>query len=154
MKGIVKKSGVEVAQDEKQAYLDKAYSYWINDSFWLNPVAKFYDEGVTRSLVKYESDTTLLVSYTQGGETPGDSYLWLVDENYQPKAWKLWVSIVPIKGIEFSWGNWEKMDSGVSISTEHKSTFFNINLTGVKAVKNVKDLFGNQDPFAELELKK
>lgn len=152
-KGVVKKNGVEVTTD-KQEYLDKAYSFWINDSFWLNPIAKFYDQGTKRSLVEYKNDTTLLVSYEQGGETPGDSYLWLVDDNYRPKAWKLWVSIIPVKGMEFSFDNWQQMESGVLIATEHKGSLLNINLSDVKAVNNLTDLFDKEDPFAILELKK
>jgi hypothetical protein len=29
--------------------------------------------------------------------------LYLVDENYIPKAWRMWVSIIPVGGIETSW---------------------------------------------------
>ena len=147
--GLVKKGGERVEAD-KQKYLDKAWSYWINDSFWLNPIAKFYDEGVTRSLVHVKSDTALMVSYSQGGLTPGDSYLWLVDENGLPKAWELWVSIIPIKGFQVSWEDWREMDSGVLIAEKHNSMLVNVNLENVKGAKSVKALFGTKDPFSEL----
>lgn len=149
-KGVVKIKGKYITED-RQEYLDKAWKYWINDSFWLNPIAKFYDEGVTRSLVKVDKkDTALLVSYSQGGETPGDSYLWLVDENYKPKAWKLWVSIIPINGYEFSWENWQTLKTDLMISTLHKSSLKNVNLSNVKGSTSTKELFGEEDPFDEL----
>ena len=147
--GLVKKEG-ELVTTDKQKYLNKAWSYWINDSFWLNPIAKFYDEGVTRSLVKVKQDTALMISYSQGGLTPGDSYLWLVDENGLPKTWKLWVSIIPIKGFQFSWEDWHLMESGVLIATKHRNMVADLNIENVKASKSLRALFEKEDPFSVL----
>ncbi|MEZ4952350.1 MAG: hypothetical protein R2825_02080 [Saprospiraceae bacterium] len=36
------------------------------------------------------------MQYKTGGVTPSDSYVWLLDENGQPTAWKMWVSITSI----------------------------------------------------------
>tara|TARA_B100000809_G_C15116428_1_gene522645 strand:- start:1747 stop:2466 length:720 start_codon:yes stop_codon:yes gene_type:complete len=149
-KGIVKKEGELVEGTDKQVYLDKAWSYWINDSFWLNPIAKFYDEGVSRRLVSIKGDTALNISYSKGGLTPGDSYLWLINNEGLPTAWKLWVSIIPINGFRFSWENWQKTNSGVMIATKHHNILSNVNIDNVKGENSIKALFGNIDPFLPL----
>jgi len=146
-KGIVNLDGVLVEGEEAQEYLDKAWGYWINDSFWLNPIGKFYDDGATRTLVEYKGDTGLEVSYSKGGLTPGDSYLWLVDSDGLPQAWKLWVSIIPVKGLEFSWEGWQKMHSGVMIATKHHNAVSNVNLLNVKGSTSIQALYGDNDPF-------
>lgn len=114
------KDGAVTGADAQQA-LDAAYKYWINDSFWLNPVAKFRDPGVELSLVTEEDGQEgLLVTYTSGGVTPGDAYLWNVDPDGLPVRWRMWVSIIPIGGISVTWENWVELGTGALISTEHE----------------------------------
>lgn len=107
----------------------KAYKYFINDSFWLVAPFKVRDEGVTRSIVTLEdpSERGLLVTYASGGLTPGDSYLWIIDENGFPKAWKLWTSNVPIGGLKFTWDGWVNMDDKW-FSTIHESSILSVPL--------------------------
>ena len=129
----------------------KAWKYWINDSFWLNPVVKIYDPGTKRSLVTLDDGSeALLISYSQGGVTPGDSYLWMVDENFRPVAWKLWVSIIPIDGFEFSWENWINLSTGAQISTFHHGVI-DIKLENVKGAVTLQSLTGGSDIFDPLE---
>lgn len=112
----------EVNDPQKaQDLIQKAYKFFINDAFWLNPVVKIYDDGVERSVVTLpDGREGLMVSYKSGGVTPGDSYLWLVDETGLPTAWKLWVQIIPIGGLEFSWDDWIALPTGAKVSTAHK----------------------------------
>ena len=106
--------------EKKQSLIDKALAYFYNDSYWLAAPYKVYDEGVERRLVKTEDGTeTLLVTHTSGGVTPGDSYLWLLDDTYRPIAFKMWVSIVPIGGVKASWEAYELV-SGVPFATRHR----------------------------------
>lgn len=98
----------------------EAYEYFINDSFWLVAPFKVRDSGVIRSAVQTETGRGLLVSYTSGGVTPGDSYLWILDENGFPSSWRLWTSNVPIGGLEITWGGWRELQ-GVWFSTFHTS---------------------------------
>ncbi len=98
--------------------VQKALNYFYNDSFWLIAPYKVNDPGTVRQLVNYDGREALLVQYTSGGATPGDSYLWILDENFRPVAWKLWVDIIPIGGLKFSWENWQNID-GAWISTFH-----------------------------------
>ena len=106
--------------EKKRSLIDKALAYFYNDSYWLAAPYKVYDEGVERRLVKTEDGTkALLVTHTSGGVTPGDSYLWLLDDTYRPTAFKMWVSIIPIGGAKASWEAYELV-SGVPFATKHR----------------------------------
>jgi hypothetical protein len=108
-------------RDESKAFLNgqrlegkvknEAINYAVhnfnNDSFWLIAPHKLFDAGTTRSLVREDGKDKLLVQYTSGGTTPGDAYLWEVDEEYKPIAFKMWVSILPFDGLEAKWTDWE-----------------------------------------------
>jgi hypothetical protein len=72
------------------------------------------------------------VTYTSGGSTPGDSYLWLLDNNFKPKAFKMWTSILPIDGIESSWTDWITTESGAQLPTFHKFLVFGLEITDIK----------------------
>ncbi len=84
-----------------------AWDYFNNDSFWLNPVVKAFDPGTSRSLVTLSDGRKgLKIHYASGGTTPGDSYVWILDQNNRPVAWKMWVKILPFDGLEATWEDW------------------------------------------------
>jgi hypothetical protein len=119
--GRVWSGGTEQMGADAEEALRAAYSYWINDSFWLNPVVKFFDPGVERSLVKLDDGRdALLVSYTSGGVTPGDAYLWIPGPDGMPASWRMWVQIIPIGGIETTWEGWTELSTGAKVSTQHE----------------------------------
>ena len=134
--GWIKKKEEGLTKEEESEVCLKAWKYWCNDSFWLNPISKVFDSGTVRSIVKWRNQDALLVTYTTGGSTPGDSYLWILDENGRPKSWKMWVSIIPIGGMEFSWDKWIKLETGVWISTFH--------LNAIKSIP-IKDPIAKSD---------
>ena len=135
-----------------QKLIQSAYKIFINDAFWLNPIAKFYDDGVERSIVTLaDGREGLLVSYTIGGVTPGDAYLWLADANGVPTAWQMWVSVLPLGGLEFSWEDWLTLPTGAKISTMHKTkSGMAIPQSNVKAGMNLVDLGVKSDLFSGL----
>jgi hypothetical protein len=105
---------------EVKGLIKVAWDYFNNDSFWLCAPFKVFDPGTERSIVELEDGSeALMVTYTTGGTTPGDSYLWILDENYRPKAIKMWVSIIPLGGLEASWGNYLTLESGAMIAQDH-----------------------------------
>jgi hypothetical protein len=104
----------------KQKLLDAAYAYWINDSFWLNPVVKAFDDGTSRARGTVDGKRALLVSYASGGLTPGDKYLWILDDNARPVAWRIWVKIIKIGGPQFTWEGWTQLPTGAWVATSHK----------------------------------
>ena len=150
-KSVVYVDGVEQKDDGKNKIVETAWSYFCNDSFWLIAPMKAMDKGVTRSIVEQEDGSeALMVSYGSGGVTPGDSYLWFLDEQGLPKSYKMWVSIIPIGGIEATWENWQKMPTGVMLPTEHKISSFNLTMSNVKAGNSLADIGINEDIFKVL----
>ena len=105
--------------------IQSATDYFNNDSFWLVAPFKVFDEGVERRLVKYNEKDALLITYTSGGSTPGDSYLWILDENGLPTSFKMWVGIIPIGGMEASWSDWTTTATGILLPTKHKIGLIN-----------------------------
>ncbi|WP_298553825.1 hypothetical protein [uncultured Algibacter sp.] len=122
--------------DMAKELIEKAISYFNNDSFWLVAPYKVFDEGVERRLVKTDDNkNALLVTYTSGGSTPGDSYLWLLNDSNKPKAFKMWTSILPINGLEASWNDWTTTESGAQLPTFHKLLFIGLEIDDVKVTK-------------------
>ena len=116
--------------EKKQEYIKKALAYFNNDSFWLVAPFKVFDKGVERRLIELKNDEkALLVTYTSGGTTPGDSYLWRFDEKGSPKSYQMWVNLIPVKGLEASWENWVTTKSKVKLATLHEILFYKIQLT-------------------------
>lgn len=131
------KSSVFVANQnyngiDKQKLIAKAEAYFNNDSFWLVAPYKVFDNGVKRQLVKTEENKeALLVTYTLGGTTPGDSYLWHFDESGKPSSYQMWVDIIPIGGLEATWSNWKTTKSGAILPTNHKLFFLELVNTNI-----------------------
>lgn len=116
--------------------IKKALDNFNNDSFWVVAPNKLFDKGTIRKLVTLEDKSkALLITYQSGGTTPGDSYLWKVDKNYRPVSYKMWVSMFPIGGIEATWEDWVKTESGAYFSQQHKLLGFGIPITNLKAWK-------------------
>ena len=116
----------------KKKYISDAEAKFNNDSFWLVAPYKLFDKGVERRLVQQESgENALLVTYKSGGTTPGDSYLWLLDRTYKPKAFQMWVSIIPIGGLEASWEKWVENTSGAFFPQQHQLLFLDLDITGL-----------------------
>jgi hypothetical protein len=108
--------------------IQNAVNFFNNDSFWLIAPYKIFDAGTERSIVNYEGKEALLVTYTSGGSTPGDSYLWILDDNYLPSSYKMWTSIIPIGGVAASWSNWNNTEAGIKLPTKHKLSLFGLEI--------------------------
>jgi len=151
MTGKVWKSEIPLDEAQTSQWVQKAWQFWCNDSFWLNPVVKASDKGTKRSIVPMKNGQRgLLVTYSAGGVTPGDSYLWILDENGLPKQWKMWVGILPLGGIGNSWENWVSLPTGAKIATSHKNAVFDLKITDLKAAQHWEDFGFEKDPFGEL----
>lgn len=117
----VLKDGQKLSGEEKMKRITQAIDMFNNDSFWLVAPFKVFDKGTRRSLVTMKNgDEAFLVTYTSGGTTPGDSYLWILNESGFPKAFQMWVSIIPIGGIEASWDDWQITESGTYLPKSHE----------------------------------
>ncbi len=118
----------------KTAMIEKAVAYFNNDSFWLVAPHKVFDSGTERRIVPQKNGSdALLITYTSGGTTPGDSYLWFLDETGLPTSFKMWVKIIPIGGVEATWEGWTITESGVPLPTKHHLSLFDLDMGEVKA---------------------
>lgn len=45
----------------------------------------------------------------------------------------MWVSIIPIGGLEASWEDWKKTESGAILATTHQILFYELSIQNVKA---------------------
>jgi len=125
-----------VVDEKRDELVDKALSYFNNDSFWLVAPYKVFDDGVKRSVVTLANGNEgLLVTYTIGGSTPGDSYLWSFDSTGKPKSFKMWTALLPIDGIEATWSDWIKTKSSAQLPTFHKLLFLGLELRNIKGEK-------------------
>ncbi len=143
-------SGAPLAGEALAEALDGAHARWINDSFWLNPVVKVYDEGVERRRVELGGREALRVTYTTGGRTPGDTYVWLVADDGTPTRWAMWTSNVPVGGTEASWDGWITLPTGARLSTLHEMAVFTLKITDVAGAATLAELVEGEDPFAAL----
>lgn len=150
--GKAYEDGERLRGEEKEEALQEAWSKFCNDSFWLNAPAKVFDPGTQRELVKSDSEETrLLVTYTSGGVTPGDSYLWILDANGRPERYKMWVSKIPIGGVEASWEEWDTLSTGALIATKHELFIGSLSIGGAKAAQDLEELGIENDPFRDLD---
>jgi hypothetical protein len=139
----------EVFIDDKKVVnneiLKNARDFFNNDSFWLIAPYKIFDTGTERSIVNYNGKDALLITYTSGGSTPGDSYLWILDENYVPTSFKMWTSIIPLGGVSASWSDFKNTKSGIKLPTKHTLSLFGmeLNMGKVKAYNPKADQLAN-----------
>ena len=138
--------------EKKEEMLQHAFHRFANDSFWLVAFTKVRDPGTERKLVELEDGNRgLMITYSSGGVTPGDSYLWILDENGRPLAWQMWVEIIPVGGLRLGWSPWEKLYNGAMVAPVHLGSVFDLVLTDVKAGTNIAEFGYDVDPFLALE---
>lgn len=144
-------NGTEVEGAKKDKLLQTAWSYWCNDSFWLMAPNKVKDPGTVRSLVdvseEFPGKKGLLVSYESGGVTPGDAYLWIIDEQNMPIGYKMWVGILPLKGVYVSWDDWLELPTGAKLASSHDANFASFGLSNIKGGQDWGALGLSEKPF-------
>ncbi len=135
---------------QKQKLISKAWSFWCNDSFWFNAPSKVFDEGTQRSIVDMDDGSKgLMITYSSGGVTPGDSYLYKLDENGLPVSWQMWVKILPIGGIGNTWEGWVTTKTGAKISSVHDSAV-RMEIKNIQGVMTFEEAGLKGDPFIDL----
>ncbi len=146
--GVALRDGERLEGEEAAEAVEEAYASWVNDSFWLTAMFKAFDPGTARSRVVLEDgDQALLVQYASGGVTPGDAYLWYLDERGRPVSWDMWVSVSPIDGVSASWEEWVELSTGAWIATSHAVGPLTIEVTELEAAANIAELVEGPDPF-------
>ena len=150
--GLAYRDDARLGGEEAADELSRAWRFFCNDSFWFNPVVKAFDPGPTRSIVTVDGEEGLLVSYGEGGVTPGDAYLWLLGPDGRPRAWRMWVSILPVGGVRTSWEGWQELDGGVWIATRHGGGPLGFEIERPRVGPNASSVAADgEDPFSALE---
>lgn len=137
--------------EENEAMKSTAWSNWCNDSFWVIAPFKMKDPGTSREIISIDDPNQkvmgLKVSYSSGGVTPGDAYLWTIGEDLVPTGWKMWTQILPVQGLATPWSGWEE-HGGALFSTKHKIMGKQVSIKDLKAGTSWKDFGYTQDPFS------
>lgn len=142
-----------LSDEDARALGEDVYATWANDSFWLAAPFKARDPGTRRSVVEMDGERQLLVEYTSGGVTPGDAYLWRLDENGRPLSWRMWVQIIPIGGLEVAWTDWMTTPTGAVLARSREWNVpgkLRITLEPIEVAATLEELVGPSDPFAPL----
>lgn len=149
--GNATRGGKALTGDDAKKLIRKAYAYWTNDAFWLNPIDTLYAKGTTRQLVTTkQGEKALLLKFSTGGVTPGDSYMFVLDKTNKPKRYHMWVSILPVPGVAATFDGWQTLYNGAKVSSTHKiGGALTLKLTGIKAAADITALVG-KDIFAAL----
>lgn len=148
--GLAWQDGQAVEGTAGEKLVQTAWEYWVNDAFWLVAPFKAFDAGTSRAIVTNDSGTDqLLVTYGSGGATPGDAYLWQLDEAGKPLAWKMWVSIIPVGGLKVPWSAWTEISTGALLCHRHEG-LLSLELQDVEGTHHLQDWFPTADPFAPL----
>ncbi len=147
--GLAFANGTLTEGEQKKKLIDKAWSLFCNDSFWLAAHYKINDPGVTHGYVDLDGYDGLMIEYSSGGVTPGDSYLWKLDKDGLPISYQMWVSIIPIGGLEFTWEEWTTTNSGAKFALNHVGPF-KIPLTNFKSGQTFEELGISPDLFKDL----
>ena len=141
--------GRRLEGEEKRDVLQKGWEKWCNDSFWLNPFVKARDSGVSRRFVELDSGNDgLLITFAEGGVTPGDSYLIELNRGGLPVSWRMWVSVLPVKGLKFDIVEWKDVD-GARIATKHAIGSYEIEIADVISGDHHSDIGLEKDPFSD-----
>lgn len=98
---------------EASEAFETAYSNFTNDVFWLQPMYHISSPGTKWY---YLEDGSLRVTFTSGGVTPGDTYVFVPGEDYRLKEMKMWVSILPFKGVGADFSDYKPTEAGIPVA--------------------------------------
>ncbi|MCB1199029.1 MAG: hypothetical protein KDK41_00180 [Leptospiraceae bacterium] len=122
-------SGEEILQGEKRKEaIDDAWAKFINHTFWLSPMFHARSPGAVR---EYQ-DGQLIVKFSSGGVTPGDTYLFMPKSDFKIDKMQMWVDVIPIKGAVAEFLNYTVTETGVPIALTREMSLVNINIENLK----------------------
>ncbi|MFT7113453.1 MAG: hypothetical protein ACI8P7_000220 [Candidatus Azotimanducaceae bacterium] len=146
-RGIALNGDTLLEGDRKTKALEFAWAAFCNDSFWLNGPVKLKDPGTS---LHATSDTSLLVTYSSGGVSPGDAYEWGFGETGLPSSCRMWVGgadTTSSDGIACSWYNYETTSTGAKVALNHNFRGTDIGISKVKGETGFQALGFEEDPF-------
>lgn len=145
-RGVVYKNRKRIEGQEAADAVQQALKFHINDIYWLNPFVQMRAPGAVRKITE---DGDLMLHYPEGGITPGDTYVIHTGPDGLPDRWNLWVKVLPLKGMQFTFEDWREIAPGVRVSLMHRSFFKDVELREVRTFSSYPGA-ENKDRFAEL----
>lgn len=150
-RGLAWKDGLPAAGEEQEKLVQKAITLFWNDSFWIIAPFKVRDPGTSRKVVTNgDGSKSLLVTYHSGGRTPGDHYLWHLDETGLPTAWQFWVKVFPVGGLRLRWESWETLPGGAKVAQVRSHTLKQLQFKEIQGGTQLSDFGHGEDIFAPL----
>lgn len=147
LQGVVFKDGVRLTEPaEVRKQLAQANAYFVNDAFWLNPLFHIRSPGTQFSTVGANS---LKVVFASGGVTPGDTYVFHVDESGLVQSMQLWVSVLPVKGASAVFENYAVSETGVKTALKY-DFLVTVEIGDVRMYPAYPDKKGDEDRFSDL----
>lgn len=110
---IAFEDGQPLKGEELKEAVAEANGNFINDAFWLQPAFHIRSPGTKLYAV---DDSTLRVTFSSGGVTPGDTYVFHLDEKDRIRLMEMWVSIIPIDGAEAEFADYRTHEPGVTVA--------------------------------------
>jgi hypothetical protein len=151
MKGLAWKDGERAEGEQHDKLVEKAITLFWNDSFWVIAPFKIRDPGTVRKTVTLDDGSkALLVTYTSGGRSPGDHYLWHLNAEGVPIAWQLWVKIFPIGGIKQGWEEWKTLPGGAKVAMVRSHSMKELRFKDIQGGGSLAALGYEEDVFAPL----
>ncbi|MBI3394814.1 MAG: hypothetical protein HY042_03160 [Spirochaetia bacterium] len=117
-RSIVRVAGKEVTSGPVfEESLKKANALFVNDTYWLAPLSHARSPGARRFLLP---DGSLRVTFTSGGVTPGDSYVFHVGPDGLVSSMNMWVSVFKWNpGMKASFIKYITTETGVKVSVDN-----------------------------------
>ncbi|MBR31036.1 MAG: hypothetical protein CMN77_06955 [Spirochaetaceae bacterium] len=143
--GVAWEDGEALSGDELAEAVVKANSNFINDSFWLQPAYHIQSPGTKLYAV---DDSTLRVTFSSGGVTPGDTYVFHLNDKNQIELMEMWVSIIPIEGADADFNNYQTYEPGINVAESR--TVLGILTILIDQVKMHSDLKSADERFGPL----
>lgn len=143
--GVAYTNDLKVEGEEAQKLIEKAWTFWCNDMFWLTAPFKVKDAGTSLSIVEEDEVKKLKVTYTSGGTTPGDSYIWELNADGTPKSYEMYTQILPLKGISVPWSEWVTLSTGAKLCSEHSVMGSGLKLENIAGGNQLSDIGLSED---------
>lgn len=158
-KSVVYIKGKQVNEpDRKEKLTYLANQYFSRDRFWFSAPFEVFGFQVHRSMVLLDgqSKRSLCIQYLDNHDVrAGEAYIYILDENNKPIAWKMWNDEFHLDGLRSDWIDWKKSSTGFWYPSAHRSEFFGykIKTQNLLAGKRLKDIGLQEDPFTKIKSK-
>ncbi|KAA3658352.1 MAG: hypothetical protein DWQ10_11345 [Calditrichaeota bacterium] len=133
--GRIWRNGIEITEpDSLINYLDRGYSLWINDSYWLVMPYKLKDSGVTlkylgeKNMETGEPADVLQLTFSGVGVTPTNKYdVYVNKTNHRVEQWSYYTRFDDAKPrITNPWTDWQQYGKIWLSSNRGKRSFSQI----------------------------